>query len=901
MNRFLTRKFSSRANPFSKHVKKLSASKGKEDYYNLPALQDSRYQELPYSIRVLLESAVRNCDNFSVMEKDVENILNWEKTSAQGTEIPFHPARVVLQDFTGVPACVDLAAMRDAIQSMGGDPDKINPLKQVDLVIDHSVQVDVFGSGDARQQNEQIEFNRNRERFQFLKWGQNAFKNFSIVPPGSGIVHQVNLEYLASVVYNREGMPYPDSVVGTDSHTTMINGLGVLGWGVGGIEAEAVMLGQPISMVLPEVVGFNLSGELPPLTTATDLVLTVVQMLRKRGVVGKFVEFFGDGVAKLSIADRSTIGNMAPEYGATCGFFSVDNQTIDYMKLTGRNSDHIQMTEEYLKEQQLFRDYANEKPPKYSGEIMHLDLSTVEPCLSGPKRPHDRVRMSTLKNEFKEALTNEVGFKGFGLEGEKAKATTKFTYKGEEHTLKHGAVVIAAITSCTNTSNPDVMLAAGMIAKNAVERGLNVKPYVKTSLSPGSQVVSFYYEEAGLQKYLDQLGFTTAGYGCMTCIGNSGDLPKEVHDAIEKSDVVAAAVLSGNRNFEGRVHPLTQANYLASPPLCVAYALAGTVDIDFEKEPIGQDKHGKDVFLRDIWPSREQVRQVVSKAVKAEQFKRNYADITKGNEEWQKLSAPSGKLYKWDDSTYIHNPPFFTGMGADPEPVKDIEGAYCLLNLGDSITTDHISPAGKIARDSPAARYLKEKGVSERDFNTYGSRRGNDEIMARGTFANIRLINKMASKVGPYTVNVNTKEEKAVFDVAMDYQNEGKGMVILAGKEYGSGSSRDWAAKGPYLQGVKAVIAESYERIHRSNLVGMGILPLQFQEGQSADSLGLDGSERFNIKLNNGDLPLRGEVEVSTDTGKKFTAVVRIDTEPEKAYYQNGGILHYMIRSLNKS
>jgi aconitate hydratase len=624
-------------------------------------------------------------------------------------------------------------------------------------------------------------------------------------------------------------------------------------------------------------------------------------MLRQRGVVGKFVEFFGDGVAKLSIADRSTIGNMAPEYGATCGFFSVDGQTIDFMKLTGRDPDHITMTEEYLKEQNLFRDYVNEKTPKYSGDIMHLDLSTVEPCLSGPKRPHDRVRMSTLKKEFNEALTNEVGFKGFGLDAEKAKATTTFTYKGEEHTLKHGAVVISAITSCTNTSNPDVMLAAGILAKNAVEKGLKVKPYVKTSLSPGSQVVSNYYEEAGVQEYLDQLGYTTAGYGCMTCIGNSGELPKEVHDAIEKSDVVAAAVLSGNRNFEGRVHPLTQANYLASPPLCVAYALAGTVDIDFDKEPIGQDKSGNDVFLRDIWPSREEVQKVVAKAVKAEQFKSNYADITKGNEDWQNLSAPSGKLYKWDDSTYIHNPPFFKGMKAEPEPIADIESAYCLLNLGDSITTDHISPAGKIARDSPAARYLAEKGVKEKDFNTYGSRRGNDEIMARGTFANIRLINKMASKVGPYAVNVNTKEEKAVFDVAMDYHNEGKAMVILAGKEYGSGSSRDWAAKGPYLQGVKAVIAESYERIHRSNLVGMGILPLQFQEGQNADSLGLDGTEKFSIKLNQGDLPLRGEVDVSTDTGKTFKAVVRIDTEPEKAYFQNGGILHYMIRSLNKS
>ncbi|CAI2383737.1 unnamed protein product [Moneuplotes crassus] len=895
MKRFLNRS----SNPFSKYIKTLTASKGKEEYFNLPALQDSRYEELPYSIRVLLESAVRNCDNFSVKEGDVEKILNWEKTSEQGVEIPFHPARVVLQDFTGVPACVDLAAMRDAIKNMGGDPEKINPLKQVDLVIDHSVQVDVFGSDDARTRNEQIEFNRNRERFQFLKWGQKAFENFSIVPPGSGIVHQVNLEYLASVVYNRGEMPCPDSVVGTDSHTTMINGLGVLGWGVGGIEAEAVMLGQPISMVLPEVVGFELTGDLSPETTATDLVLTVVQMLRQRGVVGKFVEFYGDGVANLTIADRATIGNMAPEYGATCGFFSVDDQTINYMKLSGRDEDHVNMTQEYLKQNGLYRDYLNEKTPKYSGELMHLDLSSVEPSLSGPKRPHDRVRMSTLKKEFKEALTSEVGFHGYGLDEKQAKATAKLNIKGEEFELKHGSVVISAITSCTNTSNPGVMIAAGMIAKNAVKKGLRVKPYVKTSLSPGSEVVSFYYQEAGLQEYLDQLGYTTAGYGCMTCIGNSGELPTEVHEAIENSDVVAAAVLSGNRNFEGRVHPLTQANYLASPPLCVAYALAGTVDIDFANEPIGQDQDGNDVYLRDIWPTRQEIGEVVNKSVKSEHFKKNYANITKGNKDWQSLSAGSGKLYDWDDSTYIHNPPFFAGMGVKPDPVQDIEEAYCLLNLGDSITTDHISPAGKIARDSPAARYLQEKGVSERDFNTYGSRRGNDEIMARGTFANIRLINKMASKVGPLAVNVNTNEEKAVFDVAEDYQKEGKPMIILAGKEYGSGSSRDWAAKGPYLQGVKAVIAESFERIHRSNLVGMGILPLQFAEGESAETLGLDGTERFNIELNKGDLPLRGEIDVTTNTGKTFKAIVRIDTEPEKEYFKNGGILHYMIRSLN--
>ena len=896
MQRFLNRK----TNPFSKYIKTLTASKGKEEYFNLPALQDSRYTELPFSIRVLLESAVRNCDNFSVKEADVENILNWEKTSTQGVEIPFHPARVVLQDFTGVPAVVDLASMRDAIKNMGGDPDKINPLKQVDLVIDHSVQVDVFGSQNARSMNEQIEFKRNKERFQFLKWGQNAFKNFNIVPPGSGIVHQVNLEYLASVVYNKGEMPCPDSVVGTDSHTTMINGLGVLGWGVGGIEAEAVMLGQSISMVLPEVIGFELTGELPPETTATDLVLTIVQMLRQRGVVGKFVEFYGEGVSKLTIADRATIGNMAPEYGATCGFFSVDDQAINFMKLTGREDDHITMTQEYLKANGMYRDYVGGKTPNYSGDLMNLDLSSVEPSLSGPKRPHDRVKMSTLKKEFQKSLTSEVGFHGFGLDKKQENATAKLNYKGKEYELKHGTVVISAITSCTNTSNPGVMLAAGMLAKNAVKKGLSVKPYVKTSLSPGSEVVSFYYKEAGVQEYLDKLGYTTTGYGCMTCIGNSGELPKEINDAIEGSDVVAAAVLSGNRNFEGRVHPLTQANFLASPPLCVAYALAGTIDIDFKVEPIGQDQDGNDVFLRDIWPSREEVEEVIKSAVKPEHFRQNYSGITKGNEDWQNLSASTGKLYDWDDSSYIHDPPFFAGMKAKPDPVTDIEDAYCLLNLGDSITTDHISPAGKISRDSPAARYLTERGINELNFNTYGSRRGNDEIMARGTFANIRLINKMASKVGPLAVNVNTNEEKAVFDVAAEYQKEGKPMIILAGKDYGSGSSRDWAAKGPYLQGVKAVIAESFERIHRSNLVGMGILPLQFAQGESADTLGLDGTERFNIQLNEGEVPLGGEIDVTTDSGKTFKAIIRIDTEPEKEYFKNGGILHYMIRSLNE-
>lgn len=787
--------------------------------------------------------------------------------------------------------------MRDCMHRLGGDPKKINPLCPVDLVIDHSVQVDKAGTFDAAQFNEQMEFDRNRERFQFLKWGSKAFDNFGIVPPGSGIVHQVNLEYLARVVMQRNNLLYPDSVVGTDSHTTMINGLGVAGWGVGGIEAESVMLGQTISMVLPEVVGFKFTGNLPQGATATDLVLTCVDMLRKRGVVGKFVEFFGPGVKNISLADRATIANMAPEYGATMGYFPIDENSIEYLHLTGRNKNTVETIEKYLRAQGMFA--SGQPDPDFSGEIMHLDLGSVQPSLSGPKRPHDRVTFANMKKDFNSCMTNKVGFKGFGFDEAGAKKTKKFTYEGKEYTFNHGDVVICAITSCTNTSNPDVMLAAGLLAKNAVEAGLSTKPYIKKSLSPGSHVVTQYYKAAGVEEYMDKLGFTTAGYGCMTCIGNSGDIPPEVEAAIVEGDMVASAVLSGNRNFEGRVHPNTRANYLASPPLVVAYALAGSVDFDFETQPLGKGKNGKDVYLRDIWPSRDQVTQVTAGVIKPEMFKSTYDNILKGSKMWQGLEAPTGSLYKWDDnSTYIHNPPFFKNTDNEIKPIAQIKNAHCLLNMGDSITTDHISPAGKIAKNSPAARYLEERGIAPKDFNSYGSRRGNDEIMARGTFANVRLINKMVEKTGPTTVHIPSGKEMAIFDAAAQYQKDGVDTIILAGKEYGSGSSRDWAAKGPFLQGVKAVIAESYERIHRSNLVGMGILPLQFKNGENADSHGLTGKETFSIDTQGGNLGVGQDVTVTASNGKQFTVKCRLDTDPEINYYKNGGILQYVLRKL---
>ncbi|KAG8073370.1 hypothetical protein GUJ93_ZPchr0006g43758 [Zizania palustris] len=738
-------------------------------YYSLPALSDPRIERLPYSIRILLESAIRNCDEFQVSGKDVEKILDWEKSAPKLVEIPFKPARVLLQDFTGVPAVVDLACMRDAMSKLGSDPNKINPLVPVDLVIDHSVQVDVARSENAVQANMELEFYRNKERFGFLKWGSTAFRNMLVVPPGSGIVHQVNLEYLARVVFNNGGILYPDSVVGTDSHTTMIDGLGVAGWGVGGIEAEAAMLGQPMSMVLPGVVGFKLTGKLRNGVTATDLVLTVTQMLRKHGVVGKFVEFYGGGMSELSLADRATIANMSPEYGATMGFFPVDGKTLDYLKLTGRSDDTVAMVESYLRANKMFVDYNQPEAERVYSSYLELNLEEVEPCLSGPKRPHDRVTLKNMKSDWISCLDNDVGFKGFAVPKESQGKVAEFSFHGTPATIKHGDVVIAAITSCTNTSNPNVMLGAALVAKKACELGLEVKPWIKTSLAPGSGVVKKYLDKSGLQKYLDQLGFNIVGYGCTTCIGNSGELDETVSAAISENDIVAAAVLSGNRNFEGRVHPLTRANYLASPPLVVAYALAGTVNIDFEKEPIGTSKDGKEVYFRDIWPSTEEIAEVVKSSVLPDMFKSTYEAITKGNPMWNELSVSASTLYPWDSSsTYIHEPPYFKDMTMTPPGPRPVKDAYCLLNFGDSITTDHISPAGNIHPDSPAAKYLKERGVERKDFNSYGSRRGNDEIMARGTFANIRLVNKfLKGEVGPKTTHIPSGEKLSVFDAAM--------------------------------------------------------------------------------------------------------------------------------------
>ncbi|KAF4679435.1 hypothetical protein FOZ60_015061 [Perkinsus olseni] len=905
-NLLLRRSFSSKANPFQKCYKALGTTG--HYYYDLKELGDSRLERLPLSIRVLLESAVRNCDEFEVKTSDVENILNWSKTSKSQTEIPFKPARVILQDFTGVPAVVDFAAMRDAMARLGGDSAKINPLVPVDLVIDHSVMADYSRNPQALERNQELEFQRNRERFGFLKWGASAFNNLKIVPPGSGIVHQVNLEYLARVVMGSDeksgALLYPDSLVGTDSHTTMIDGLGVAGWGVGGIEAEAVMLGQAISMVLPEVVGFRLTGRLPAGATATDLVLTCTNMLRKRGVVGKFVEFFGPGCANLSLADRATIANMAPEYGGTMGFFGVDQKSLDYLLQTGRSRETVANVEAYLRAQGMFQLYGATEP-EYSGDVMELDLATIEPCVSGPKRPHDRVAVSELPRDFAVGLsTPSTSFKGFNVDKAEQGRAKKFSYKGKDYSLEHGSVVLAAITSCTNTSNPGVMLGAGLLARNARDKGLKVSPYIKTSLSPGSGVVDAYLRKADLLKPLEDLGFFTAGFGCMTCIGNSGDLDPEVSSAITDADLVVAAVLSGNRNFEGRVHPLTRANYLASPPLVVAYALAGRVTIDFDKEPLGQGTEGP-VYLRDIWPTSDEIARIEMECVRPEMFRENYAKVISQNKRWNELHAPTGNQFEWsDDSTYITNPPFFSKTQLAPTPLESIKDAYCLLNLGDSITTDHISPAGKITPDSPGGRYLIDHGVEPKDFNSYGSRRGNYLVMARGTFANIRLVNKlMDGEVGPKTEYVPTGEKMFVYDAAERYIEDGKPLVILAGSEYGSGSSRDWAAKGPSLQGVKAVIAKSYERIHRSNLVGMGILPLQFPEGVDADTLGLDGRERYSIDINGGDLAVGQMLTVHTTSKESpaFEVLVRLDTEVELTYFQHGGILQYVLRKLASS
>jgi aconitate hydratase len=884
---------------YADHLKKFSVDEREYKYFDLPSL-GSGYDKLPFSIRVLLESAVRNCDNFQVKEQDVTAILDWEKNQAvpEGVEVAFKPARVILQDFTGVPAVVDFAAMRDAIKELGGDPDRINPVCPSDLVIDHSVQVDFVRTPDALQKNQDMEFERNRERFMFLKWGAKAFQNMLIVPPGSGIVHQVNLEYLARVVFNSEGILYPDSVVGTDSHTTMINGLGVLGWGVGGIEAEAVMLGQAISMLLPKVVGYKIVGQLNQYATSTDLVLTITKHLRQVGVVGKFVEFFGPGVAELSIADRATISNMCPEYGATVGFFPVDENSLTYLRQTNRDESKVQLMECYLKAVGMFRNYSDESQDPVFSEVVTLDLATVVSSVSGPKRPHDRVPVADMPADFQQCLTNKVGFKGFGLPEDKLLSKAPFIYEGQEYVLHHGSVVIAAITSCTNTSNPSVMLGAGLLAKKAVEAGLMVAPYIKTSLSPGSGVVTYYLKESGVIPYLTQLGFDIVGYGCMTCIGNSGPLPESVAEAIEKHDLVCCGVLSGNRNFEGRIHPNTRANYLASPLLVIAYAIAGRVDIDFQKEPLGSSADGKPVYLHEIWPLRNEIHAVEQKYVIPSLFRDVYAKIDTGSPNWAQLKAPDGKLYPWDpSSTYIKKPPFFDNMTKELSDIQAIENARVLLNLGDSVTTDHISPAGSIARNSPAARYLAARGLTPREFNSYGSRRGNDAVMARGTFANIRLVNKFMGQTGPRTLHIPSGDAMDVFDAAERYREDSIPLIALAGKDYGSGSSRDWAAKGPYLLGLRAVIAESYERIHRSNLVGMGIVPLQYMEGQNVDTLGLTGKEKYTIKIPQDIRPLQ-QLTVELDNGKSFQVVVRFDTEVDLAYFRHGGILNYMIRRI---
>lgn len=891
------------SNPFQHLVEPLEPHEPDKKFFNLHKLNDERYERLPFSIRVLLESAIRNCDEFLVKPKDVDNILNWKVKQHENVEVPFRPARVILQDFTGVPAVVDFAAMRDAVKRLGGDPKKINPVCPADLVIDHSIQVDFNRRDDSLQKNQELEFERNRERFEFLKWGSQAFQNMRIIPPGSGIIHQVNLEYLARVVFHQDGLYYPDSLVGTDSHTTMIDGLGVLGWGVGGIEAEAVMLGQPISMVLPEVIGYKLVGTPHHLVTSTDIVLTVTKHLRQVGVVGKFVEFFGPGVAQLSIADRATIANMCPEYGATAAFFPVDLISIQYLQQTGREEDKVKYIQQYLEAAGLFRDFSNtEQDPDFT-QVVELDLATVVPCCSGPKRPQDKVSVSDMKTDFESSLGAKQGFKGFQIPQGHHNDKVKFSYQDVDYELNHGSVVIAAITSCTNTSNPSVMLGAGLLAKKAIEAGLTVKSYIKTSLSPGSGVVTYYLRDSGVMPYLSKLGFDVVGYGCMTCIGNSGPLPDSVVEAITQGDLVAVGVLSGNRNFEGRVHPNTRANYLASPPLVIAYAIAGTIRIDFETEPLGNNADGKPVFLRDIWPTRDEIQAVERKYVIPRMFKEVYEKIEKVNESWNNLKAPTDQLYPWDTrSTYIKSPPFFDNLTMELVPPTPIKDAYVLLNLGDSVTTDHISPAGNIARNSPAARFLTNRGLTPREFNSYGSRRGNDAIMARGTFANIRLFNKFINKQSPLTIHFPSNETLDIFDAAERYLEAGNNLILLTGKEYGSGSSRDWAAKGPFLQGIKAVLAESYERIHRSNLVGMGIIPLQYLPGENAEALRLTGKERYTILIpEDKDLRPGMNVEIKLDTGKTIEAIMRFDTDVELTYYRNGGILNYMIRKMANS
>ncbi|MBI2837899.1 MAG: aconitate hydratase AcnA [Acidobacteria bacterium] len=898
------------------------------DYHSLRKLDDAGgVSRLPASLRVLLENMLRHEDGVLVKREDIEALIRWDPHARAGKEILYMPARVLLQDFTGVPAVCDLAAMRDAMARLGGDPRKINPLQPADLVIDHSVQVDEFGSAHAFSENSRMEFERNRERYVFLKWGQTAFHNFRVVPPETGIVHQVNLEYLAHVAFTRaiDGLNwvYPDTLVGTDSHTTMINGLGVVGWGVGGIEAEAVMLGRPISMLIPEVVGVKLTGQIRPGVTATDLVLTVTQMLRKLGVVDKFVEFYGPGLASLSLADRATIANMSPEYGATIGFFPVDEQTIEYLRFSGRPEDLVRLVEAYYKEQGLFRTSAD-PDPEFSTTVS-LDVSTVRPSLAGPKRPQDRIDLPETKRSIRKALAAAFeeqikdvdqdtlarwldGRNGAAGGGLPAVLTTSVAVDGERgrFDLKHGAVVIAAITSCTNTSNPAVLVAAGLVAQEAVKRGLSSKPWVKTSLAPGSKVVTDYLRSADLMAPLEKLGFNLVGYGCTTCIGNSGPLPPSVSKAVTDANLTVAGVLSGNRNFEGRIHAQVRANYLASPPLVVAFAIAGTMDIDLEHDPLGYDPAGKPVHLRDIWPSPEQVQAVIRKSLSSEQFRSRYADVFAGDENWRSIPEITGERYQWDEqSTYIKEPPFFTDLSAQPAGFSDILGARALAILGDSVTTDHISPAGAIKGDGPAGRYLIAKGVKPSEFNSYGARRGNHEVMMRGTFANIRLRNRMVPGVeGGVTRHLPEGEQLSIYDAAIRYRDEGVPLIILAGREYGSGSSRDWAAKGTKLLGVRAVIAQSYERIHRSNLVGMGLLPLQFVEGESAESLGLTGDEVFDIPgIASGVKPGQTlTVEATAASGKKtaFKAIVRINTPDEVEYYRHGGILSYVVRELAK-
>ncbi len=866
------------------------------DIYRLDAVPG--LERLPYSLKVLAENLLRTEDGANVTAAQIEALASWEPTAEPSQEIQFTPARVVMQDFTGVPCIVDLATMREAVATLGGDADRINPLNPAEMVIDHSVQIDVFGTNDALERNMDIEYQRNGERYQFLRWGQGAFQNFKVVPPGTGIVHQVNIEYLARVTMTHEGVAYPDTCVGTDSHTTMVNGLGVLGWGVGGIEAEAAMLGQPVSMLIPKVVGFKLTGSIPAGSTATDVVLTITQMLRRHGVVGKFVEFYGDGVGEVPLANRATIGNMSPEFGSTAAIFPIDDVTLDYLRLTGREEQQIALVEAYCKEQGLWHNPEHE--PVFS-EYLELDLSTVVPSIAGPKRPQDRILLSESKNSFEKTLPD------YAANGAKDVPVT--LGNGTETSLNNGDVVIASITSCTNTSNPSVMLAAGLLARKAADLGLKSKPWVKTSMAPGSKVVTDYYEKAGLWPSLEALGFNLVGYGCATCIGNSGPLPAEVSEVVNEHDLAVVSVLSGNRNFEGRINPDVKMNYLASPPLVIAYALAGTMDFDFDNEPLGEDHQGNPVYLRDIWPDPAEVQQTIEHSIDRGMFQDTYASVFEGDDRWKNLPTPHGELFEWDEqSTYIRKAPFFEGLTEALTPVVDIAEARVLAKLGDSVTTDHISPAGAIKPDSPAGRYLAEHGAGRRDFNSYGSRRGNHEVMVRGTFANIRLRNQLLDGVeGGYTKNLLTGEMEAIYDAAEAYAEAGIPLVVLGGKEYGSGSSRDWAAKGTSLLGVKAVITESFERIHRSNLIGMGVLPLQFPEGENADSLGLSGEETFSITgitaLNLGDIPetVRVTAEKEDLSAITFDARVRIDTPGEADYFRNGGILQYVLRQLAKA